>query len=112
MTQRPELPVQTLENKYNGVQALRLTSGPFEGIIYTYGKVSFDENEVQDNIKFHFEYDIWDNAGKEFTDPAPFEKYIGDILVEMIHRGLEDNNITYTGGVDANRTEDPEQSSS
>ena len=109
MTERQELPVKTVESKYNGVQALRLTEGPFEGIIYTYGKVSFDENAT-DKVALHFEYDIWDNAGKQFTDPAPFEKYIGDILVEMIHRGIEDNNLTYTGGVDENRTEDSDES--
>jgi hypothetical protein len=37
----------------------------------------------------------------------PFEKHIGDVLQDLIHKGIEENNITYTGGVDENRTGDP-----
>ena len=38
----------------------------------------------------------------------PFETYIGDILQELIHEGIEKNSLTYTGGIDnENRTGDP-----
>lgn len=101
-----------VESKQDGLQAIKLTAGAFEGIIYTYGKVSFDEDEANDKINLHFEYDILDYNDKGLTDKAPFEQYIGDILQELIHEGIEQNNLTYTGGVDENRTKDSEQSDS
>jgi hypothetical protein len=101
-----------VESKQDGLQAIKLTEGAFEGIIYTYGKVTFDEDEANDKIHLRFEYDILDQNDKGLTDKAPFEQYIGDILQELIHEGIERNNLTYTGGVDENRTKDSEQSDS
>jgi hypothetical protein len=99
-----------LENKYDGLHAIKLTSGPFEGIIYAYGKVSFDEDEVNNKATIAFEYEIIDNANKGMTDMKPFEKYIGKILEELIHIGIQENNLTYTGGVDENRANDSDES--
>jgi len=99
-----------LDSKQDGLQAIKLTEGAFEGIIYTYGKVQFDENETTDNIHLRFEYDIIEQNDKSLTDKASFEQYIGDILQELIYEGIERNNLTYTGGVDENRTKNSEQS--
>lgn len=104
------LPYVVLENKHNGMHAIKLTEGAFEGIIYTYGKVSFDEDEENDTVRIAFEYEIIDNASKGMTDMKPFENYIGKILEELIHQGIEENNLTYTGGVDENRTKDSDES--
>jgi hypothetical protein len=103
---------QVLEHKHSGLQAIKLTEGAYEGIIYTYGKVSFDPNEENDTLHLKFEYEILENADRGMTDMKPFEKYIGDILEELLHQGVEENNLTYTGGteIDANRTKDSEQS--
>lgn len=99
-----------LENKHNGMHAIKLTDGPFEGIIYTYGKVEFDEDESNDRVHLKFEYEVIDYANKGLTDMKPFETYIGKILEELIHQGIQENNLTYTGGIDENRTKDSEQS--
>lgn len=94
----------TVQNR-SGHDAIKLTEGAFEGIIYQYGKISFSEDGERATI--HFEYEILDYNNKVLTDPLPFEKYIGDILQELIHEGIANNNLTYTGGVDENRTGDP-----
>jgi len=103
---------QVLEHKHSGLQAIKLTEGAFEGIIYAYGKVSFDPDEKNDSLHLKFEYEILDRGDKGMTDMKPFESYIGDILQELLHQGVEENNLTYTGGteIDANRTKDSEQS--
>ena len=103
-------PYVVMENKHNDLQAIKLTEEPFSGIMYTYGKVTIGEDEEIATI--HFEYEVLDWAGKALTDKTPFEKYIGDILTELLHEGVRDNNLTYTGGteIDANRTKDSEQS--
>lgn len=104
------LPIKVMESKTDGLQAIQLTEGAFEGIIYTYGKVDFDEEPETDTVCLKFEYEIHDYAGKGLADKAPFEQYIGKILEELIHLGIANNDITYTGGINENRTKDSEQS--
>jgi hypothetical protein len=105
-----QLPIKIMESKKDGLLAIQLTEGAYDGIIYTYGKVDIEEDDANDKIHLKFEYEILDMNNKGLTDMAPFEQYIGKILEELIHQGIEQNNISYTGGVDENRTEDPEQS--
>ena len=47
------LPVVTVKSNSDGLEALKLTEEPFAGIIYTYGKVSFEEGDA---LKINFEY--------------------------------------------------------
>jgi hypothetical protein len=91
-----------LENKHDGLQAIKLTEEPYEGIIYSYGKVSFDPNEETGHLKINFEYEIHDKNDKEFSDTKPFENYIGDILQELLAEGVANNSLTYVGGIDEN----------
>ena len=85
------------------MDAIKLLDEPFSGIIFTYGRVEFDEDGANASLKIKFEYEILDKNSKDFTDPKPFEQYIGDLLQELIHKGIEENNLTYTGGIDENR---------
>ena len=96
-----------LESKYNGKEAIKLTSEPYSGIIFSYGKVSF--NEVDEQLRLAFEYEIHDNANKGF-DKRIFEQYLGELLEQLIYEGIEKNSLVYTGGVDENRTEDSDES--
>lgn len=100
-------PYVVVEHRNGLFDAIKLTEEPFAGIIYMYGKVSFSEDEANDKLGIHFEYEILDYNDKVLTDVKPFENYIGDILTELIHEGIEKNSLTYTGGVDENRTGDP-----
>jgi hypothetical protein len=96
-----------VQSRINGLDAIKLTDGAYEGIIYQYGKVGFEEDEVNDKLRIHFDYEILEYNNKVITDMKPFEKYIGDILQDLIHEGIANNNLTYTGGIDENRTGDP-----
>jgi DNA gyrase/topoisomerase IV subunit B len=98
-----------VENKRTGMDAIKLTSEPYSGIIFSYGKVDFIPDEENFTLKIKFDYDILDQASKVF-DTKIFETYIGDLLQELIHDGIAKNSITYTGGIDENRTEDIKQS--
>ena len=103
-------PYTILEHKSNGLQAIKLLAEPYSGIIYTYGKVTFNEDVENEKLHIHFEYEILDNADKVIGDMSVFEGYIGFLLEDMIHDGIEQNNLTYTGGVDENRTKDSDES--
>jgi hypothetical protein len=96
-----------VENKHTGYDAIKLLDDPFSGIIISYGKVEFEEDDPNDTLRLKFEYEIHDKGGKDFTNLKPFEKYLGDLLQHLIHEGLKENNLTYTGGIDnENRTGD------
>lgn len=99
----------TVQNKSNGMDAIKLLDDPFSGIIFSYGRVEFEEDEANDRLVLKFEYEILEKAGKSFSDNKPFEKYIGGLLEELIHQGIAENNITYTGGIDENRDSDSVQ---
>jgi hypothetical protein len=92
-------PHKTLEK--NGVAALQLTEGDFSGIIFSYGKVSFEEDHENEKLKVNFDYEIHDDKGLAF-DKQVFEKELGDFLIELIVWGAEQNSIVYTGGTDEN----------
>ena len=69
-----------------------------------------DADEENNKLKLAFEYEILDYNDKTLVKMEPFETYIGKILEELIHQGIEENSITYTGGVDENRTENSNES--
>jgi hypothetical protein len=89
-----------LEHKYDGTHAIKLLEEPYSGIIISYGKVSFDTNDDDDVLKLSFDYEIHDDREIEY-DKIEFENYLGDFLQELIIHGVENNDITYTGGVDS-----------
>ena len=103
----------TVQSKTTGLDAIKLLEEPYSGIIFTYGKVSFDVDEAKDHLKIKFDYDILhdplaspNNARGGFVEEE-FQQYIGDLLQELLHQEIEKNNVTYTGGIDdENRTGD------
>jgi hypothetical protein len=78
-----------VENKINGMDAIKLLDDPFAGIIFAYGQIKIDVDEDNDNIDINFEYEILEKNNKEFSDMAPFEKYIGNLLEHILHSGIE-----------------------
>ena len=98
---------EVLEESYNGNQLIKLTSGDFSGIIYSYGQVEIVDEDEQARLKFDYKV----HSDHEY-DKNDFGKYIGDILVDLLTEQLANNEIVYTGGVDENRATDSEQSDS
>jgi len=77
--------------------ALKLIDGPFTGITYSYNKCGVSEEE--DHAVLTFEYDIMENREEEY-DTKLFEKYIGNILLDLIEKQLATNSVIYSGGVE------------
>ena len=38
-------PYTVVQSKYSGLDAIKLTEQPYEGIIYSYGKIEFEEKD-------------------------------------------------------------------
>lgn len=79
-------------------QWIEITSGPYEGIVFKYGKVSLVEEG--DGLVIKFQYETPGNA--DCPKDNAFIKFIGDILTELIETGIAKNSIVYTGGTDEN----------
>lgn len=87
-------PYQVIDDQW-----IKLTEGPYSGIVYKYGRVSLLEED--DHLKVQFEYELKD--GSRLDDN--FTQHIGPILTELIEEGLMKNSLVYTGGIDADRAE-------
>lgn len=98
-------PFIVLENSKTGEERIKLTEGSYAGIIFSYGKVTFDEQGDICNLRF--EYDVHDDANIPYVKEE-LEQYLGDMLQFIIMEQLQKNEIIYTGGIDENRTTDSE----
>ena len=73
---------------------IKLTEGPFLDIIYTYTNVKFaSEENASGQLPLKFTYDIKKNPNNVDTQTEDFRQYIGDILVEVIEKQLENGTI-------------------
>ena len=99
-------PFVVLRSKKGENDRIKLTEGPYAGIIYSYGSVSFEEDG--DTLKLKFEYDIHEADGISYVQ-SEFEQSIGQLLQLILVDQLSKNEVVYTGGVDENRTTDSEQ---
>lgn len=89
-----------MKNKHHGMNAIKLTDKPYDGIIFSYGRVEIKESEDDDSATLSFEYEVHDWNDKTVDDET-FKSYIGDLLQEIIMDGIKNNNISYTGGTDS-----------
>lgn len=70
----------------------------YPGVCVQLGEVSFSGGEEDgDEATMSYVYDI--TEGREMVkDKAAFEKYVGDLLVELITSQLEKQELVFTGG--------------
>ena len=99
-------PFVVLENSKTGEERIKLTEGVYKGIIFSYGKVSFEEQG--DTCKMSFDYEVHEDRGVTYVKEE-LEQYLGDLLKFIIMDQLMKNEVVYTGGIDENRTTDSEQ---
>lgn len=91
--------IQEIEINGRPEYGIRLKNAGLEHIMFTYGKVSFDEDNKDEKAILHFEYDIVEGE-LSAEQKEKFEPLIGDLLIEFIKTGLQDRSLVYTGGTD------------
>jgi hypothetical protein len=79
---------------YKDKIVIKINSGPFAGISYVLGEVTFPD-EDEPILQFH--YDIVEG---EPDDVQAFEKFVGDALVEMLKKSLEEQMTVFKGGTE------------
>jgi len=77
---------------------LKLLGGDYADTVYQYGKVKFDESENGD-VYLQFVYNIIETPlnTKELEASQDFKNYIGDILVNIMSKNIEEGNIDEIG---------------
>jgi hypothetical protein len=69
---------------------IKLLEGKYKGVIYKYGKVGFSKEEKPDGtLPMIFDYDIIFNPHETDIDKQDFIDYIGDILIELLEKQIE-----------------------
>ena len=75
---------------------IKIMDGKYEGIIYKYNEVKFSQTEnAKGEIPLKFTYDVMANPNKEDVKSNDFRNYIGDILVEVVEKQLQDGTIRF-----------------
>ncbi len=84
---------------------IKLTEGKFSGIIYHYNTIKFLEEDGDDSV-LQFEYDVvstpegLDVDALTPEDKEEFENIVGDILVEIISKSVEEQIAREVGNND------------
>jgi hypothetical protein len=78
--------------------AFRL-KGEFDHILWYLDGVQLLEPEVEgDPLTIKYGYNIIEGGELSPQDQARFETIMGDIVLDMIRRGIEDENLVFRGG--------------
>lgn len=94
---------QTTEDNRQ-VHAIEFLDGQYEGLIFSYGRVELLEDELADELKVKFEYDVHRNAYEIYEkDETGLVPYLGDFLVALIGTQMEAEELIYAGGTDTKR---------
>ena len=83
---------------------IKFLDGPYKDTIFKYGKVKVEEKD--DDAYLLFAYDVLESKKmkpKKLEKNEAFKTYIGDLLVEIISNGLQEQ-------LDENGTTDIEES--
>ena len=75
---------------------IKLTEGKFKNVIYKYNHVKFSQTEnAEGQIPLKFTFDILANPNKASIDTEELKVYIGDILIELVEKQLQDGTIVF-----------------
>lgn len=84
--------MKTSDVTINQNSEITVKNGPFAGTIFTFGDVSFpDENQPILSFRYYL-------IKGDVERSKEFEKEIGDLMVDLIQEGLKNNEIIYHGG--------------
>jgi hypothetical protein len=81
------------DEKWQGI-GLTEKAGRWQGVVYRYGKVNFEEDK--DNT-LSFDWELLDSNGleEEVFECSEFQNILGDILIEIIDDQLANGDLEY-----------------
>jgi len=83
-----------VQREVDDFSCIKITSGPYEGVIYTYGQVKFaSEENKQGELPLKFTYNVQRNINDVDTESEEFRFAIGDILIEVMEKQLKEGKL-------------------
>ena len=82
-----------VQREVDDFSCIKITDGPYEGVIYTYGQVKFAEKEVAGQLPLKFTYNVQRNINDVDTESEDFRNAIGDILIEVMEKQLKEGKL-------------------
>ena len=71
------------------ITGIKITDGKYEGLHWTFGTVSFDEEEDDNgSLSCHFDYIMHDNPN-DLEENQEMLNFMGDILIDVLDEELE-----------------------
>ena len=89
-----------MENSKSDLTGFLIREGEYQGVRYTYGKVTPVEED--DKLRLKFEYNVHENPNEVDTNSESFINVMGDILAIEVEK---DNN----GNSGTNREDSPKE---
>lgn len=81
----------------DGFYKVKILSGKFSGCVFNFGKVEFP-NENEPILSFEYNHLDGENGGED--SKKEYETTIGNILVELIRKAIENRELIFTGGTE------------
>ena len=76
------------------VTAIKIKSGKYKDVIYTYGKISIHENKEMGTCSLKYDFQVQEpipaDVNKNIDKEQEFQNYIGDILMTIIEEKMDD----------------------
>ena len=90
---------EATEELHNGFVVVRIKSGPFEGVEYTYEKIGVEETEDKKSARLIFNPIIVKNP-KDVILGEDFFQVAGDVVIDLLEKWIEEQDES------ENRTDD------
>lgn len=101
MTNTTEIQFEVVGVTEDGTNKIKFTNTQYDSIIFTIGKVSFEEDG--DEAIMHYNYDVVEHDTELDPDQKKeFDNLVGEYLVQSIERGIKNEDLIFAGGTDAN----------
>mgnify|MGYP003342282328 FL=1 len=85
---------------------IKLLDGEFKDTVFKFGKVKFEEKDNEGYL--HFDYDVLESTvmkPKKLEKNEDFKNFIGNMLVEIISKNLEQEFIDENGTTDTEESD-------
>ena len=91
-------PYEFVEKPESDFYSIKLTDGPYDGVIYTYGEVQLVEDKDNDELKVKFKYKL-ENIPKKLKEnklkkDIDFRNCMGNILTGILEERIQNNEST------------------
>jgi len=91
------------------VASIKINSGKYKGVEFTFGEINFAEEENPDGTySIGFNYDIIDEEHKALQGNNNFEETLGEILNDLLKHSLDEAEKRYKNEFGTKDTETPD----